>query len=214
MAVPTVISTSAIAGPFKVSYAGPGLTTITDRTLAGPTNPAAGSLGVIGSKGFRQIRRYALEDITTDLLGDTVVDSVFMGGDMFLEFELEEANKANVLCLENPYRTGTLSTSVDGDNEVGIPGTFATTYAGSLVIEPLYYNVGNPHSRAGTVTTPCRIYGLVALASGFEKEKLFASRRRTVPIRLRCYPYSDGATPSKYVWYQVAAVGGTYLVSP
>lgn len=211
----TVISTDAIAGPFKITYAGPGLSSYDSITHTGAVSPAAGTLGVIGSKGFRQIRRYSLEDITSDLLGDTVVDSVYMGGDMFLEFELEEANRANVMCLENPYRSGTLGgDTVDGDYQVGVPGTFATTYAGSLVIQPLYYSSGNTHSRAGAQTTPCRVYGLVALASGFEKEKLFASRRRTIPIRLRCYPYSDGLTPAKYIWYKPAAVGGTYLASP
>lgn len=199
--MPTQIITDAVAGPFRATYAGPAA-----------TNPVLGHLGVIGARGIRQIRRFEGEDYSADLLGNSVVESVYLGGQMFLEFELEEANLANVLCLENPFRTGTLSTTIDGDNEVGVPGTFATAKAGSVVLSPLYSTSGTIHTSAGNQPFPVRTYGLVTLAMGFEKEKLMSSKRKVIPVRLRCYPYSDAGSPAKYVWYTTAAVSGSYLI--
>jgi len=199
----TQIITDAVAGPFRIEYAGPS-----------GASPVVGHIGVIGSKGIRQIRRYSGEDYSADMLGNSTVESVYMGGDMFLEFELEEANLANAMCIENPFRKGTLGgDQVDGDAQVGVPGTFATSYAGSIILYPLYSATGTIHTTAGAQTTPVRTYGFVTLAMGFEKEKLFASKRRVIPIRLRCYPYITGSGSSqKYVWYTVGAVDSTYRV--
>lgn len=199
--MPTQIITDAVAGGFHVTYTGPS-----------GSNPAIGHLGVIGARGVRQIRRYELEDYSADLLGNSVVESIYLGGQLFLEFELEEANLANVLVLENPFRTGTMSLTTDGDNEVGVPGTFATSKCGSVTLTPLYATSGTIHTSAGNQTTPVRTYGLVTLAAGFEKEKLMASKRKVIPIRLRCYPYSDGGSPAKYIWFSLAAISGSYNV--
>jgi hypothetical protein len=199
--MPTSIITDAVAGPFRLTYSGPS-----------GANPVEAHLGVVGERGVRQIRRYEGEEYTADLLGNSIVEGVYLGGQMFLEFTLEEANLANVMCMENPFRKGTLSLTTDGDNEVGVPGTFMTSYAGSLNLIPLYAATGNVHTTAGAQTTPVRSYGLVTLAGGFEKEKLFASKRRVIPMRLRCFPYSNGGSPAKYIWYSSSAIQSTYYV--
>ena len=207
--MPTPVITQAVAGPFRATYAPPSTSTIT-----------ASTLGVIGEKGIRQIRTFDGEDFSGDLLGSSVVESVYLGGNMFLEFDLEEANWNTVKALINPFRVGDLGGAAseadpDPSNYVGVPGTFASYYCGSLILNPLYASTtaGATHTSAGAQVTPVRTYGLVTLAAGFQQEQLLASKRRTVPIRLRCFPYSDGGSPAKYVWFMSEAIDDIYRVN-
>lgn len=199
--MPTQIVTDAVAGPFRAVYQGPAA-----------SNPTSAHLGVIGSRGIRQIRRYEGEEYAADLAGNSIVEGVYLGGQLFLEFELEEANLQNVLALINPFKTSVSSPTADTGNEMGVPGTFMTSKAGQLTLTPLYSKTGIVHTTAGNQVTPVRIYGLVTLAAGFEREELLSSRRRVIPIRLRCFPYSDGGNPAKYIWYSQAALDATYNI--
>lgn len=201
----TNVITKGVAGPFKAWYTGPG----------SPATPTQLTLGVIGSRGIRMIRRFEGEDIAVDALGDSIVDSVYMGGQMFLEFELEEANKPACMILQNPFQVSTITSPPAEifDNEVGIPGTFVTSKAGSLVLSPLYNVTGNLGTTAGGQATPVLTFGLITLAMGFDMEKLFASKRRVIPIRLRCYPYSDAGSPAKYIWFSQATLAAASSIA-
>lgn len=210
----TQIITDAVAGPFRAMYGGPGLSTADSLTLAGAALPTGAHLGVIGARGIRQIRKFEGEDYSGDLLGNSVIESVYLGGQYFLEFELEEANLGTVLALMNPFAATAISATptIDFSEEVGVPGTFMSSKAGSICLQPLYSASGSLHTTAGSQVTPSRVYGLVTLAAGFERETLLASKRRVIPVRLRCYPYVDAsATPDRYVWYHKAAIGATYF---
>ena len=198
------IISDAVAGPFHALYTGPTATPY----ASGITSA---TLGVIGEKGIRQIRTFEGEEYSGDVLGASIVEGVYLGGQMFLEFELEEADLTNVKSLMNPSRTGAHGTA-DAAGYVGVPGTFMTEFAGSLVLEPLYTGTAQLHTTAGQQTTPVRTYGLVTIAAGFQMEQLLGSRRRIIPIRLRCFPYSDAGSPAKYIWYSVSAISGTYNV--
>lgn len=214
--MPTQVVTQAIAGPFKAFYTPP---------TASYSGATTSTLGVIGEKGVRQIRTFDVEEYTSDLLGSSVVEGVFMGGNMFLEFELEEANLNTVKTLIQPFVVGhsgggTGHDDADPSQFVGIPGTFATSYAGTLLLRPLYAkSASNIDTSAGNQTTPSRSYGEVTLAGGFQQEQLLASKRRTVPIRLRCYPYAASiGGKSQYVWFTELALSAdgqdaTYQVS-
>lgn len=197
----TQIITDAIAGPFRATWAGPG-----------GANPTAAHLGVIGARGVRQIRRHEAEEYSADLLGTSIVEGVYMGGQCFLEFELEEANLATALALTNPNKISPASGQYDQGNELGVPGTFMTSKAGTLVLSPLYSKTGTTHTTAGAQTTPIRTYGLCNLAAGFDQEQLFSSKRKIIPVRLRCYPYSDAGSPPKYIWYSLSAIDTTYNI--
>lgn len=212
----TQIITNAVAGPFRAMYAGPGLSTADSLILAGGALPTGAHLGVIGAGGIRLIRKFEGEDYSGDLLGNSIIESVYLGGQMFLEFELEEANLGTVLALTNPFSATAIEATptVDMSNEVGIPGTFMTSKAGSICLQPLYAVSGTGHTTAADQVTPCRVFGLVTLAAGFEREMLLSSKRRVIPVRLRCYPYLNTASdPDTYVWYHKAAASGTYFTS-
>lgn len=205
MASPTPIVTEAIAGPFKAFYAQPTSGSLTYYTL-----------GVIGSRGIRQLRRPEIEEYSVDLAGNSIVEGTYLGGQVFLEFDLEEANITAVKDICNQFKltppTAGATNVADQGNEMGIPGTFVTDKAGSIMLMPMFSATGTVHTTAGAETTPVRTYGLVAMAAGFEHESLYSSKRRVHPIRLRCYPYSDGGSPAKYIWYTLGALDGTYRI--
>jgi len=189
----TPILQSAIAGPFVANWV---------RHISfGPNNAEHSTtfnLGLIGERGIREIRRYESEEITADLLGASVVDAVYLGSQLFLEFELESANLLAVMQISHPFtgvevdNPGTLAQYLLNEGALGVPGQFYTHQSGSLLLYPAYGVGGNALNTAGAQLTPVRRYEICTLAPGFEINKLLSARRRVVPIRLRCFPYRVG----------------------
>lgn len=186
--MPTPILTENVAGPFTLTWA--------------PLGSSAATLGLT-SKGIRETRRYEGEDIPVDLLGNSMVDSTYLGCQVFLEFELEEANRYAVDLMTNPFinpATANIAGTQLDEGEVGIPGLFYTDVYGSLVATPAFTSTNS----AGAQSTPVRTYGICSLAPGWEIGKLFASRRRIIPVKLRVWPYDSGS--GRYVWYTKTAL--------
>lgn len=187
----TPVLTQPIAGPFTATWA--------PITYSGTTGTAgtAATLGLIGARGIREIRRHETEEVPADLLGNSVVDAVHLGMQLFLEFELEEANLLAVQAICHPFASSidTLANLLSKEGDLGIPGTFQSfTGAGQVVLTPGF----STNNSAGAQLTPTRTYGLVTIAPGFEFNQLLSSRRRIVPLRLRCLPY---VVSSRYVFY-------------
>jgi hypothetical protein len=180
----TAILTENVAGPFTMTWA--------------PLGSSAATLGIVGSKGIKEIRRYEGEEISADLLGNGAVDAVHLGSQMFLEFELEEPNRYSVMLMSHPFMvpaTADLAGTQLDEGEYGTPGLFYTDVYGILVATPAFTGL----TSAALQSTPTRTYGLCTLAPGWEMEKLLSSRRKTVPVRLRCWPYDSGA--GRYVFH-------------
>lgn len=189
----TPIITEGVAGPFTMTWAPAG------------SNPT--TLGVVGSRGITEIRKYETEEVPADLVGLSVVDAVHLGSQLFLEFELEEANLLAVSLLSHPFQNlaaNTLPNSLLDEGELGIPGLYHTDVYGQIVATPAFVSGVNGLNSAGQQSTPIRTYGLCSLAPGFELRKLLSSRRRTVPLRIRCFPYLDSGT--RYVFYTKTAL--------
>ena len=195
----TSILQDAIAGPYIAHYGYLRSTGLTSE----PTVDTAHKLGLIGERGIRQITRTEREDITCDLLGAAVIESVYLSGQMFLEFELEEANLDMVRALSNPH---SIDPTDPQEYQLGIPGTLDAAgvsvtkgAAGWLKLTPV------TNTPAGAVTTPVRDYPLVLLASGFDLERVLSVRRRVIPVRLRVYPYYDSGN-DEFIWFQTSAL--------
>lgn len=184
----TPIITENVAGPFTATWA--------------PAGSSPATLGVIGARGIQEIRRYEAEEIPADLLGNSVVDAVHLGSQMFLEFDLEEVNRYVVNLMTHPFiqpASSDLAGTLLDEGEVGIPGLYYTDVYGELVLTPAFTN----QNSAGAQSTPVRTYGLCTLAPNFDFRKLLSSKRRTAPVRLRCYPY---LASSRYVFYTKSAL--------
>jgi hypothetical protein len=194
--MPTPLLSNVIAGPFNVYYTPP---TTDSSYTTGTLNTTNDYLGLIGEGGIKEVKTFEIEEYKVDLLGETIVEGIHAGGNLFLEFQLEEINRLRIRqIIENlgVTRQDSSSSSV-AEGQVGIPGTVTSYRAGMLTCRPF------SGSSAYAETTPCRTYGLVQLASGFELSRLLSYKRRFYPIRLRCYPYNDGS--GNYVWYTKSA---------
>lgn len=180
----SLIQTNAIAGPFTLAYTPPG--------------GASGSLGVIGREGFRVMRSHSAEPITCDQYGgDTVIDGVYTGGSVYLEFLLQEANRACCKALAFPFNeTSTNATPIVGqyslEHELGVPGMLLSSAAGALVATAVAGTL------AAAETTPTRTFSLVTLAPGHNIDAFLKAGLKTFPMRLLCIPY---IVSSKTVFY-------------
>jgi hypothetical protein len=203
--MPTPILSKHIAGPFR-AYFTPPIHVPPAAYSVGTRDKSTDYLGVIGDGGVREVIRYEMEDFNADIVGNTVVDSVYLGGQCFLEFTLEEVDFARVNLLAHVFSdiAGALSAGVEG--QIGIPGQFASYRAGKLTLSPENPVGTAALTSAGIQATPQREYGLSVLAAGFELTKLLASKRRNYAIRLRCFPYETTPGSGIYVWYEKTAI--------
>jgi hypothetical protein len=176
-----LVQTNAIAGPFTLAYTPPG--------------GSSASLGVIGGEGIRIMRSISGEPITGDQYGrETILDGVYTGGNIYLEFLLQEANRTAVKAMAYPFNETTTSGSTSSlERELGTPGLLFSSAAGALVATPV------AGTKAASESTPTRTFGLVVAAMGHTIDTFMRAGLKTFPMRLLCIPYLDGG--NKTVWF-------------
>lgn len=133
---------------------------------------------------------------------DTILDGVYTGGNLFLEFVLQEADNAQVKNMAYAFSGapgGSASTLFGAENEMGVPGSLWSSAAGSLVLTPVN------GTRAYSQSTPVRTFGLIVPAMGHTLDQFLKSGLRTIPMRMMALPYSDGGSPAKTIWFSRAA---------
>lgn len=202
----TIIAPAVVAGPFLLNWVPTIFGTHSASPNSGEATLNSNNLGVVGPRGIREIRKYEDEDIPADLVGNAAVNAVELCSQLFLEFDLEEANLLAVMQMSQPQSnvaSETVANYALGEGEVGIPGRLHSDSGGSLVLMPAYGLAGAALNTAGSQSTPVRIYGFCRIASGFELTKNLSSRRRTIPMRLRCFPFNDGT--GRLVFYTRAS---------
>jgi len=140
-----------------------------------------------------------LEDIgESDAYGLTVIDGIYRGGNCFLQFN-SLAYKAGSLGAFWPY-----GGAINGAGVLGI--IYDPNQIGNLLpIGQLASNIAKAHvltSTTGTpaASSPATLTGPKALlAKNFNGKLLFNSKLRTVPVRLRYYPYQDGTSILRFL---------------
>jgi hypothetical protein len=131
------------------------------------------------------------EDIgETDAWGQSVVDSVFRGGNCFIQF------------TSVAYKTGSLQAFWPFGGPLAGPGVlgvlFDANQATPLAIAQLASNIAKAlvlTSTPGTpaAATPATLTATFSLLSRNNNGRLiFNSKLRDVPVRLRCYPFTSG----------------------
>lgn len=137
------------------------------------------SLGIIEDALELELQ-HSVDEIRGDPLGDTIIDGVYRGGNMYLNFVLQEADAAGVAALIWPYNATF--------GVVGTPGVLMTSVDAALVMTQL----------AGTTSTPASLtFTSCILAPNFPIRMLYGTRLRNIPIRMLCMPFVD--TVNK--WY-------------
>ncbi len=119
--------------------------------------------------------------ITGDVMGpDTPQDAVFLGHDVFIEFDLMDYDAAGVASAIWPY--GALGTAPN----VGRMDVASTLFA-VLVLTDTGVAAVPAENKPHTLTADRAI-----LAPGFPVRLLFAPDLREIPIRMQLYPNTAG----------------------
>lgn len=195
------MSCDRIAGSHKFYYAPYG-------TTGGPTY-----LGATGPEGINQVREFFTQEITSDELGpNSVIDHVYQGENLTLEFVLQEVNKDIVQMFLHPWQCAYTSGAVSSVNQehFGAPGRLGCAVYGVLEAIPTAFSRAEGFtggSAAGSTgvypTTPAetpnsgRHYrGLVV---GTLTEPM-DTRARFIPVRFQCYPFTDSTFTKHWKW--------------
>ena len=138
----------------------------------------ANALGIT-NKGFQLSYQIFKEKIVGDVLGDSTLDSIYLGADSYFDTVLNEYNAAGAQAAFWPYHPTF--------GKLGLIGQSDSLVASALVLTAIP-NTKAAAEIAATITIPVAI-----LAEGFPVEMLFSSRHRKVPLRMQCLPTQVGA---------------------
>lgn len=160
------LTLTAIAGPYTVTWGTPAL-----------------NVGVT-EDGVETEETYFSDPVRGDNLGDTIQDEIIRGGDVYVNFILQEylnaltalGNGAGIGPIFHPHNT------VLG--RVGQVGRRLSSIAAPLVLTAV---AGTPASAAPATIT----FALATLARNFPVRLLYASRHRKVPMRMISLPCTD-----------------------
>lgn len=171
-------------GPYTATYDATGAASGTPGQTA---EPGARDIGIV-QNSHRFTRTAAGEDVAnTNLFGDTVIDSIYRGGQCFLTATIKEWK---------PYVRDILWPYAVEFGDVGTIGKLLSDMAGKIVLTPL---AGTPaYANDGKIIT----YGKAILSPQHNTEIMYGPVQRDVALVFRCFPYyTSGETP-KLVWFE------------
>lgn len=173
-------------GPYTATYDASGAVSGTPGQSA---TPAARSLGLVDNV-HRVSRTASAEDVRgTNLYGDTVVDSIYRGGNMFLLFTMKEW-PAYVRDILWPF------SSTFG--AIGTTGRLMSDLAGKIVLTP---QAGTPaYTNDGKIYT----FGKAIISPEHNVELIHGPVQKDIALVFRCYPYDNGS--GTIVWFTESAV--------
>lgn len=154
-----------------------------DTFVAGQYTTTHNAVSVgITEEGFELQQDSKAQNVTpTDAYGESIIDFVYRGGDVYIQFE-GKAYKAGSIAPFWPW--GTLGA-------MGVIGRLASNVASATVMTAL---AGTPAASApSSVTTT-----LTILAPNNPARLLYNSKLRTVPVRLLVLPYDSGSAVIKW----------------
>lgn len=133
-------------------------------------------------EGVRRLRRkFFWEPIKADKWGDTTIDGVYRGGDVFLSVVFKE--------WKAPIKTKICNMFVPADfGAVGEVGELITNFAKVIVLTA---QAGSPAATAGPATLTAN---LAIVAAGNDMELLMGNLQRDVPVLFQLLPYDDSGT--------------------
>lgn len=154
-----------------------------DTFVSGAYSSAYNSVSVgITQGGFELQQESRGEDIAeSDVYGRTIIDSVYQGGNVYLQFE-SLAYKAGSISPFWPWSTL---------GRLGIIGRLASDVAVAMVLTA---TAGTPAAAAPATLTGSKSI----LSANYNGRLLFHSRLRTVPVRLQLLPYDSGGN---IIWF-------------
>lgn len=155
---------SFIAGPYALTY-------------------NAQSLGTIAQPIDFELMQFG-QRIEGNHLGRSLLDGVYQGGDLFLNFILNEFDAAAARSAFWPFAASF--------GLVGQPGALYSSFAQALVLTAL----------AGTNATPATLtFTKAVLAPNVPIRTLLGAAHKTIPLRMQVLPTGAGTEQSPYRWW-------------
>ncbi len=133
--------------------------------------------------GFRLRQSVNKQVVRSNTYGDSAIDAVYRGGDVFLSFTGIEYVAAKAVLW--PY------------GSFGAMGQVGRLDQGSSLVQSTVLTAASGTPAAATPATLTCAKSIVD--ENLNSELLFASRLRVVPITMRCYPYDNGS--GTIIWF-------------
>jgi hypothetical protein len=153
----------------------------------------AASLGSTGPEGIEFDEQANLFPITGDAFGpQTVVDWIYQGGNLILNFVLQEVKLAAAKKFLNPWTQELQGSPQYGEFRLGVPGELGTNVMGTLQMIPRTGAPAASYMSSGTAQG----LQMVGIALG-QYRKFFDTRARFIPVQFQAIPVSDSGT---YRW--------------
>jgi len=139
-------------------------------------------------EGVRRLRRRAKgQPIVADKFGDTTLDGIYRGGDVFLQVTFKEWI-AKVREIIWPY---------DSDfGDIGQCGRLWSDLAKAIVLTA---QSGSPAATAGPATIT---FNLALAAEENDIEIVLGNEQRDIPVLFRCLPYTISS--GREAWFTVS----------
>lgn len=137
----------------------------------------------ITSEGYELQQGSFAQSITpTDAYGESTIDLVYRGGDVYIQYE------------SIAYKAGSITPFWPWGSALGIMGIIGRLASAVAAASVLTATTGTPAASApSTVTTTLSI-----LAPNNPAKLLYNSKLRTVPVRLLVLPYDSGSGVIKW----------------
>lgn len=163
----------------------------------GPYSATLGGLRLGLTEGVYEIRQTAeIEPIVADQFGRTMIDGIYMGGNVAIAVSFKEWNQA-VLSAAWPF---------DDAHRPGFSGTIGRcindpTLAKELILTPI---AGPNVSLGGTITVP-----LAIIMPGHTFNMAFGNAERIVNVAFQAMPQleSPGSGTNNLYWYTIEQLG-------
>lgn len=161
------------------------------RFIAGPYTATwnAKALGLTTPQGYRINSRFLKELVRGDAYGQTPIDAIHQGREMFVEARFIEAQLEGVVDMREPYNSAAgaqFELGTIGAMDVNGEGGASPTSNTKVMILTAASNTPAATDGPATATFTESI-----LAEDFDVEMLMSPSLREVPVRNRVYPYID-----------------------
>ena len=159
-------------------------------------------VGTTGDEGIVLTRETLIQPITSDELGpEAIIDGVYQGANVTLEFVLQDINQDHVQALLHPFQESSDSAV---QSRVGVAGQLGSGKAGMLYAEPIDGSPAYAAFGAGDATAnQSRKFMGINVAPVVETLDATA---RFVPVRFQCYPFEVDSVLHFWEWVSALSV--------
>jgi hypothetical protein len=131
---------------------------------------------------------FSAQDVVADRYGDTVIGTVYRGGNFFVTMVLKEWN-AKIRSILNPYDTTYGQSGVIGRDGIDLSGELIFT--------------AQPNTRAADEGPATRTCSKALILPGFTRQESFGNVQRDIPVVMRLFPQlvSGSGTTNEVFWF-------------